>query len=326
MYKRIIGLTGALCVGLMVIDLWLRAHPTEVPVPVRPNAIKIPADLVQTDPTLGYHFRPNAAQFFSSENEEFSVNYQINEIGLRDSGMISAVKRSPRVLVLGDAFVEVWGMMGDETFISDVQRELRAVDGIHPYTRLVNVWMTGYGAAQGYLLSQRVYETFKPDMILFVYTSLMPVAHHRFLAAAAVDENGIAVGLTHAQVNLAPLAHSRGSPLEISTLYKTSERYVGAKIGCESLIPEDPNADLFAATRGLDNSVTQLHQLSLQHVKAIAEFANEQNMKFMLLHVPLPHQFASDEWAQGQVGYGFGAQTYDAPETEIVEYIFLLHA
>ena len=108
MFKHTIGLISVLCVGLLVTDLWLQARPTAVPVPVQPNVIKIPADLVEADPTLGYHFRPNAARFFSSENDEFSVNYQINEIGLRDSGMISAIEGSPRVLVLGDAFVEGW--------------------------------------------------------------------------------------------------------------------------------------------------------------------------------------------------------------------------
>ena len=65
--------------------------------------------------------------------------------------------------------------------------------------------------------------------------------------------------------------------------------------------------------------MAQLHRNSLQHVKAIAEFAKKQNMKFLLLHIPLPHQVAPDEWPEGRRGYRFSRQTYDAPETEIVE-------
>ncbi|MFT4561919.1 MAG: hypothetical protein ACI9BW_001661 [Gammaproteobacteria bacterium] len=317
--KRIIGLIGALCVGLIVIDLWLRAHPTEVPLPIKPNAIKIPADLVQADPTLGYHFRPNATRFFMSANDEFSVNYQISEIGLRDSGMIAAIKGSPRVLVLGDAFVEGWGMMGDVTFLREVQRELRTTEGIHPYTRLLNAGMSGFGAAQSFLLSQRVNQTFKPDMILFVYTSLMPVADHRFLATAALDENGIAVSFKQNEADLAPIANSRKSVLEISALYQIAQRYLAAKAAYQLLVRGDPDTDLFAAARGLNDNVVQLHERSLQHVRAIAEFADEQNMKFILLHIPLPHQVAADEWADGRRGFGFGPHTYDAPETEIVE-------
>ena len=61
------------------------------------------------------------------------------------------------------------------------------------YTRLFNAGMTGYGAAQSYLLGQRLLETIETDLIVFVYTSLMPAADHHFLKTAEVDEHGIAV-------------------------------------------------------------------------------------------------------------------------------------
>ena len=144
-------------------------------------------------PTLGHHFRPNAESFFVSPHGEFKVNYQINEFGLRDSGMISTFGRAPVMIALGDAFVEGWGIMPEATFTRELQRQFRQLDGADQFTRILNAGMTGYGAAQSYLLGQRLLDKLEADVLFFVYTRVMSVADHRFLANAEVDANGIAI-------------------------------------------------------------------------------------------------------------------------------------
>lgn len=314
-----VGFIAALATTLLVAELWVRSRYSEVPSAARANELRLPGDLVQTDPVLGHHFRPNSTKFFTSPYGEFKVNYQINEIGLRESGMISAVGQPPLVIVLGDSFVEGWGVMPEATFVLETQRQLRQLDGINQFTRILNGGMTNFGAAQSYLLGRRLVEDLDPDIVVLVYNSLMPVLDHRFLAQAEVDENGIAVRATQTELADQNTSGEHSSPLYESALYKLTRNYIDLKNDRETHTPGDPDSDLFAAARGSGERVVDLHRRSLAHVAALAEFAKGRGKKFMLLHVPLPHQVAADEWTEGRNGHGFEARIYGAPEIEIIE-------
>ena len=297
---------------------WARLKYAEMPPPVRPREIQLPRELIQPDPTLGYHFRPNAENFFVSPHGEFKVNYQINEFGLHDSGMISTFGRAPIVIALGDAFGEGWGIMPEVTFTRELQRQLRQLDGVDQLTRILNAGMTGYGAAQCYLLGQRLLDKLDGDVLLFVYTSVMPVADHRFLANAEVDANGIAIRAKQPSTKYQNATGKPKSLLERSILYQLAHAYIDAKRAREAYIPGDPDSDLFAAARGSRETISKLHQRSLAHVAALADIAKSRNVEFVRMHVPLPHQVAADEWLEGRAGQEFEARTYDAPEVEII--------
>lgn len=323
MMRTVYTLAGiAFVAGWMLLlgELWAReVYVHEVPAPSRPDEIALPAELVQADEHLGRGFRPNTAKFFASPHGEFAVHYQINEIGLRESGTIFPGDRPPYVLVLGDSFVEGWGVMGEATFIREIQRRLRQRDDMDRYTRLFNAGMSGYGAAQSYLLGRRLFNTLGADVFVLVYTGLMPAADFHFLAHATLDNDGIALNAGTPNVKRVATFSRLDAMLGESALFQTAATYFDAWQARASLVPGDLATDLFAATRGSVEAAAPLHQRSLAHVAALARFAQANGAQFILVHVPLPHQVAPDEWAEGRSAYQLAAERYPAPEEEIID-------
>jgi hypothetical protein len=51
----------------------------------------------------------------------------------------------------------------------------------------------------------------------------------------------------------------------------------------------------------------------------LAKIADEQNIPFVLVHVPLLHQVANDEWRGGRAAYKSEKRNYNASEAPIIE-------
>ena len=308
--RRSLLIAVAVLVGFTVVtaiaELWVRANAQRIPHPLRPFEIRLPPELVQIDSALGYGFVPNASKFFHSPFGEWKVNYQINEIGLRDSGMVGggAVKR-PIVLVLGDSHVESWGVMPEAGFLLETQRQIRFAPDASLYPRLLNAGMTGYGAAQSVMLGQRLMEQFDIRAIVFTYTGLMPVADHRFKHDPR---------LTKLPIRSAANRDWLGN----LQLVRITRDFLAARRERAALIPGDPKNDLFAAARESNDKTLEMHAHSLEHVATLAQSARERNIPFMLLHLPLPHQVANDEWGAGRAGFGLDKKVYAPPELGLV--------
>ena len=310
---------AAVCAALLVAELWVRANYADVQLPPAPNALSLPDDLVQQDPILGYHFVPNASKFFASVNGEFKVNYQINEVGLRDSGMFKSGPKQPLVVILGDALVEGWGVMPEATFILEMQRQLRFQKGAKIYPRIVNAGMTGFGAAQSYLLGKQLIEKHNPQAVVFAYSSLMPTADFRFLEHAELNSAGLATNI-NPDHPIWTTATSGPKPwLAKLILYDLLNQYLAARRARDAVQPGNPENDIFAAARGPHENNLALHQQSLKYVAALADIAAKRGIKFVLLHIPLPHQVAVDEWAEGRVGHKLETKIYPSPESALLE-------
>ena len=286
-------------------EFWARERfPDNTPWP-SPQALWLPADLVEEHPTLDFQLKPNASVFFSGPNDEFDVNYQINEFGLRDSGMFSTGPKRPVVLVLGDSFTEGYGVMRDATFTLELQRQLRFQRGASIYPRILNAGTSGYGAAQSAARGQTLIESLKPKLVIFAYTGLMPVADYR-------HKQG---GTKPITTDKALLDNKGGSALKLVQLFKD---YFRASESQAAITIGDPATDLFAAARSISAAST-LHRESLEHVVSLAKFAEHQDAAFLLLHLPLPHQVAPDEWQTGRVAHRIASQIYDPPENDLLE-------
>ncbi len=308
-----VGLTG---------ELWARLTYSEgLPAPVKPNEVQLPAELVEPDAILGQRFRANAVKFIESPHREFDVLHQNNDINLCGYGFVAPGARGPFAVVLGDAYTEGWGVMLDVTFVKEIERRLAKRPGMHKRTRLFNAGMSGYGAAQSYLLGRRLIESLLPEVVVFVYTSLMPVADERFLANAETDAAGLAIKAGPRSDSTRPSIKGKDfdSIFSLSLLAKVLKVEFDAQAAREAVIPGDPVTDLFAAVRGSQEVVANLHRRSLQHVAALATIAEKLGVQFILVHIPLPIQVDADEWVYGRAANGFSAREYPAPDIEIIE-------
>lgn len=298
----------------LIAELWARARFADAPPLPSSTPLTLPHELVQKDTLLGYHFVPNASKFFESPYKEFKVNYQINEIGLRDSGMLASGTKQPIVLTLGDSAVEGWGVMPEATFLLEMQRRLRFQNNAEIFPRLLNAGMTGFGAAQSYLLGKKLIDEIKPKMIVFAYSSLMPVADYRFLQHAIVDSTGLAKQAGSDFPSAVGKANDDSGWLSNFMLIRLLKERMEASDARKRIEPGNPATDIFAATRGSSENMENLHAASLNHVRALAKLAHEKNIKFMLLHMPLPHQVAEDEWLEGRSAHRLEHRIYETPD------------
>jgi len=94
------------------------------------------------DPDLFYTLKPGACTF---KNREFSVEFRINSLGVRDD---EQSVRAPEVVVLGDSGAMGWGVAQNETF--------SAVIGHEAHMRVLNTGVSSYGTARELLMLGKV--------------------------------------------------------------------------------------------------------------------------------------------------------------------------
>ena len=298
-------LAGIILLMLVVAEFWAREQfSAENPWPI-PLELSLPGNLVENHPQYGYQLKANSSVFFSGPDGEFDVNYQTNEFGLRDSGMFSSGPKQPLVLVLGDAYVEGYGVMRDAAFTLELQRRLRFQKGAKSYPRILNAGTTGFGAYQSMLRGKSLIDELKPDLLIFVYTSLMPVADYRYAEA----KNGSLIPPTTSS------RPSHESPFRLKRLF---DDYLAAKRAQDNFTAGDPSSDILAAARSPEQGAS-LHAATLKNLDEIARYAKKLGVKFLLLQVPLPHQVAIDEWQTGRQAYALEKKVYDPIELPLLE-------
>jgi lysophospholipase L1-like esterase len=127
------------------------------------------------DPTLGMRYVPGAVYRF--RHPEYTVEYAINEEGLRTGGL-GATRQAPqglKLLLLGDSFTFGQGVPYEMTWGAVAERELRAL-GVGVET--INAGMQGMDTRSELLLLRELRSRHRPDVVVLgflindLYTNL----------------------------------------------------------------------------------------------------------------------------------------------------------
>lgn len=126
-----------------------------------------PPSVYQYDSLLGWSKRPGAS--LEARAAEWDVHLAINTRGMRGPEIRDAhAPGSPRVLLLGDSFIEGYTVEEDQTVAADLQRSLRA-SGLSE-AEVLNGGTAGYSTDQEVLYYERDGAALAPDItILFFY-------------------------------------------------------------------------------------------------------------------------------------------------------------
>ena len=132
------------------------------------------------DPVLGWRKTPGARVLY--DRREYRVEYRVNSRGLR--GPERAYERTPglpRVLALGDSFVEAF--MADDARTVTARMEARLGDR-GCAAEVINGGTVGYSTDQEYLFFREEGRKYAPDVVvLFVYHNDVPyLVHDRYQA------------------------------------------------------------------------------------------------------------------------------------------------
>lgn len=280
--------------------------------------------ILQPDPLREVAFRPDATARVASPQGEFDVEFQTNALGLRDAPLSGAGADEFRVLVLGNSFVEGWGVEAQQTFLRVAEQQLRRQLGGRKI-RLVNGGQSGYGAAQSYLTAQVLQQQVRPDLIVLVLTGTMAYSDREFLSKARLDANGIAAGLTDPSA-FASIAPRKPEPRRAgfvaglgnySALVRLVEQRFTNRAAINAIEAGDPRSDLFAAYRAEQSRVGDIYEPTLRHVGALADFAEANGARFLLVHLPMPFQVSDEEWSEGRQAYRLGEGSFAAEEAVV---------
>lgn len=127
----------------------------------------IPDRFWEPDPVLGARLTPGKSGWWTQEEREFLVPVQINAHGLRDiEHAYENTKGVPRVLVLGDSFVEALHVELEETASRRLEAEL---DAGGRDTEVISAGVSGYGTAGAVLFFEREGIRYEPDLVVLAF-------------------------------------------------------------------------------------------------------------------------------------------------------------
>lgn len=106
------------------------------------NSVQYLPECARFDPGLGYTLKPGKCVF---SDLEFSTEYSINSLGVRDS---EEALNSPQIVVVGDSYAMGWGAEQDETF----PKVIEAKTGL----TVLNCSCSSYGTVREMMLLKKV--------------------------------------------------------------------------------------------------------------------------------------------------------------------------
>ncbi|HID48118.1 MAG TPA: hypothetical protein EYP40_00625, partial [Chromatiales bacterium] len=129
-----IGLAEFVVRSILPHPAFYAGHPGNVP------------GLVTPHPVLGYTYTPGFTGRMTTE--DFSNEYTINELGLRDAPVDAGNPDAYRILAVGNSFTAGEGVEQTETWVSQLERHLNEQRGARPSVRVINAGITGYSLRQ----------------------------------------------------------------------------------------------------------------------------------------------------------------------------------
>jgi hypothetical protein len=125
----------------------------------------------QYDAELGWFPVPNSTAVFTGSR---LIHIQHNADGFRDQS--HGAKTRPRIAFLGDSFVWGYDVEDGERFTELLQARL-------PGWEVLNLGVSGYGTDQEFILLQRWFDRYQPDVVVLVLSDddLFTNAHNEFL-------------------------------------------------------------------------------------------------------------------------------------------------
>jgi hypothetical protein len=313
---------GAIEAGVRLLDL----APVTGPSPT--GGLKA---ILAFDEVLELRYRPNSTTRIASPYGEYDLTYRIGPDGLRDRPLLPKAPTERRVLLLGNSFVEGWGVEEADSFArvaeDGVNGKLSSA-GSPAHLRVVNGGISAYGAAQSYLLAKRLWPIVEPDAVVLVLIGTMINADQKFLGHASLDPAGVATGLDAdaflsqgapaSAVESKPLANLFNSAAAHSALIRLVAQRVANRDAIEQIHPGDPETDMLAAYRAGPDQLRGMVKSTLHHAAALADLARQKGKPFLIVHLPMAIQVSTDEWSQGRKAYKLEDRVYDAGETAAV--------
>ena len=157
-YRFCVGLLG-IFLTLVVIEIIVRFYLAQT----QPISDK---DCRQKDVLLHHSLTPNTS--CRSKTSEWDIEMKVNSLGIRGNEYsLKKPARTFRILMLGDSFVEGYGVPAGDTFSTILERKLGS-DG--KKIEVINAGVTGYSPILEYLYLKNYGLEFSPDLVVMNFS------------------------------------------------------------------------------------------------------------------------------------------------------------
>lgn len=288
----------------------------------------IPRPCLLTEPNQITKFRFIHNSSCKASTDEYSVQYKINEIGLRDYPI---EKKKPddeyRILFLGDSFTEGQGIQIEDTFVKKLEDLLKNADFskdedlANKKIRTINAGVAGYSTVLEYLYLKNRGIELNPDQVIVDMNVTDFTEERANLKNAVRNEDGEITGVSIERKRHLPYALDdllKKNSFSYNMLLSKEEELVklegrisaflkGEKApeyakSSTDFVPGDLDRDLFAITRQInDEKFKELFNPVTTSILRIRDLLKEKNVPMYLVYVPNGHEVDKNEWTTGRV-------------------------
>jgi len=118
--------------------------------------------ITQLDARYLYKYLPNSRRMNTPRDGRPSVMVEINREGRR--GPVVSADGKPRIIVYGDSFIAGEDSPYSQTFVADLERNLKAMRA--KSAQVIDAGVMGYGPDQESLVMEDEIDTLKPDLVI----------------------------------------------------------------------------------------------------------------------------------------------------------------
>lgn len=261
--------------------------------------------IYEKDDLLGYKLKPNVSMII--DFNYFKQNVSLNSLGLRDVNYLKKESNETRILALGDSFLfgAVWDV--NQVFVKILERKLNN-DAENKKYSIINAGVSGYGSYEEKEFLKRDGRLLEPDTVLYFFY-LNDVESDFGAPQSIVLDNGCAI--SKSSLNL-----SYFSPQRLKNwLILNSRAYVFFRfiiinenswlrnnlydlrnflVDLELVKP--PSLQYKILLSEYDKETSLGWNSTLSNVKEMNDFSIDNNLKFIVLFIPMKFQIYDDLW------------------------------
>ena len=316
-----------LCLVLLGIFLTLVVVEISVRFYLAETQIISDKDCRREDKLLHHSLIPNTS--CRSRTSEWDIKFKVNSLGLRDNEYsLEKPKGIFRILMLGDSFVEGYGVHSDATFSKILERKLNS-NG--EKIEVINAGVTGYSPILEYLYLKNYGLALSPDLVVMNFSMTdfydeLAFKNKLLISEEELDKTGEKVGRIWKEEKLFQEEIPATTwipfiPKELKWwLHKNLlsydffilqlKKYFNPEVYKDNILKftiGDIYTDQFAITR--NNIKASDYQFLLEnaqkYILKTKELLDKEKLAFLLVIIPFGHQVNGQEWAEGRKLWDF---------------------
>lgn len=266
---------------------------------------------IKPDPVLGYRYVPGKKYWHFHENNH-PIAGRINSYGWRDKEWsLEKPQNTYRIAVLGDSMVASWDVESDRTFLTITENQLNATSQSKIF-ELMNFGFSNISQAEELLILKNDVVQFSPDMVLLFFFPGNDISDMNRVTASHIKRPFYDIS-TNGEL-LLDTSFSKTSHYKIKRLINLfkqhsalinliGERYYGYKeqrrIKAQDIVNAQSKKSmpkfLTLCTSNQDARYVKNYQLNKRLIKAMAEYCNKNEIRFMLVTVDVKNTYTPDD-------------------------------